>query len=41
MGWFGFSSATFDSRKSFMEQLQQALAAGDPELYITIVDCHI
>ncbi len=41
MGWFGFSNATFDSRKSFMEQLQQALVAGDPELYITIVDCHI
>ena len=41
MGWFGLSDATFDSRKSFMEQLQQALVAGDPELYITIVDCHI
>lgn len=41
MGWFGSNNATKDSRKSFSDELCEALANVDPDCYITIVDCHI
>lgn len=41
MGWFGLSTATEASRLSYAELFNQHVLCGDPELYITIVDCHI
>ena len=41
MGWFAVSDATHDSRVAFARTLQEALESADPNLYITIVDCHI
>lgn len=41
MGWFAFSDATQDSRKTFREAWTAAIAAADPEDWVVIVDCHI
>lgn len=40
MGWFGAHDATRESRDSFSREWQEMLN-GDPELWLTIVDCHI
>lgn len=41
MGWFGAHNATAESRQEYESELQQALAEADPELWLSIVDCHI
>lgn len=41
MGWFCSNDATKDSRRSFSDELCEAIANVDPDCYITIVDCHI
>lgn len=40
MGWFGIDHATQDSIKDCKDKLAKYIAE-NPELYITIVDCHI
>lgn len=40
MGWFGMSDATCESRADFAAQLEAALKE-NPDLWITVVDCHI
>lgn len=40
MGWFGMSDATRESRAAFTAQLDAELKE-NPDLWITIVDCHI
>lgn len=41
MGWFACSDATQDSRKTFREEWDAAIAAASPEDWVVIVDCHI
>lgn len=42
MGWFGCSSATPDDTKSWGKNYKERfLDTADPELILTIVDCHI
>ena len=40
MGWFSMHNATRESRRTFADELKAALEA-DPDLWLTIVDCHI
>lgn len=40
MGWFGMSDATQESRNKYETAFRQ-LIEENPDLYITIVDCHI
>ena len=41
MGWFGTSNATPKSRSRYREFLRSTLANADPEMWLSIVDCHI
>jgi len=41
MGYFGIGDATIESREQFAKCFNEIVVQGDPELYITIVDCHI
>ena len=41
MGWFGTSNATPQSRSRYGEFLRSTLANADPEMWLSIVDCHI
>lgn len=43
MGWWGMSDATAESRKEYRNIFDAAVAefSKDPDIWITIVDCHI
>lgn len=41
MGWWGFHGATMKSREEYKEVLAETLKNSDPNLWVTIVDCHI
>jgi len=43
MGWWGIDNATAESRASYISNFEKTLAelSNDPEIYITIIDCHI
>lgn len=41
MGWFGCSSETQESKTAYLEAFDRDVIHADPELYLTILDCHI
>ena len=41
MGWFAFSDATKDSRKSFLDEWKVAITTAKPDDWVVLVDCHI
>lgn len=43
MGWWGIDDATSESRKEYRSNLAQTIEElkNDPDIWITIVDCHI
>lgn len=41
MGWFGANNANADSRRKFEDTLRKTLLEADPNVWISIVDCHI
>ena len=41
MGWFGCSDQTRDTRDVYRRDFRRDVIEADPELYLTIVDCHI
>lgn len=41
MGYFGISMSTSKTIKSYEDAFRKYVLRGDPELFITIVDCHI
>ena len=41
MGWFGAHDATAESRAEYESEFQRALSEADPNLWLSIVDCHI
>lgn len=41
MGWFGCSTSTNESKNSFKDWFLKYIEEIDPEMYITMVDCHI
>ena len=40
MGWFGMSDATDESRAEYERVLQRTLSEANPNLWISIIDCH-
>lgn len=41
MGWFGTSDATAESISEYENEWQRIMLEADPNLWISIVDCHI
>lgn len=41
MGWFGMPNATDESRAEYESVLQRTLSEADPNLWVSIIDCHI
>lgn len=41
MGWFGFSNATPDGKKAFIDYLYEYIKSVNLDTYLVIVDCHI
>lgn len=41
LGWCGFGDAIRESRRAFAKELSETIAAADPNLWMSIVDCHI
>ncbi len=41
MGWFGMSNETREDRQTFAAFSDKTLAEADPNIYLTVVDCHI
>lgn len=41
MGWFGVPNATDESRAEYESVLQRTLSEADPNLWVSIIDCHI
>lgn len=43
MGWWGFDSSTHESRTNYQREFEKIIEAlrDDPDIWITILDCHI
>ncbi|MEG0986510.1 MAG: hypothetical protein RSG50_09360 [Clostridia bacterium] len=41
MGWFGCPSETRESKAAYLAAFDRDVIHADPELYLTILDCHI